>query len=110
MDAVLTRMLTPAPYQVPSREDKERSGKVRSGPHTGGTSGTASREIGTPVSEDVREGETDIPSPHGKKRTASEDLKVKASKRGKKSLIGGSGSGGDVATQCLHRDRPLVES
>lgn len=67
MDPVLTRMLSPAPYQVPLREDKERSGKVKSGLHTGGMSRTASGEIGTPVSEDERAGESNIPSHHGKK-------------------------------------------
>ena len=59
---------------------------------------TAFREIGTPVSEDEREGGTDIPTPHGKKRTAFKDLEVEAFKRGKKSLLGGSGSGGDLVT------------
>ena len=49
---VLTRMLARAPYQVPSGEDKERSGEVKSGLHTGDTSCSASGEIGTPVSED----------------------------------------------------------
>ena len=103
-------MLALAPYQVPSKEDKERSRRVRSGPHSGGMSGTTSGEIGTPSSEDESEGESDIPSPHGKKRTASEDLKTMASKRGKISLSGGSGSGGDVVTQFLRKDRPLAES
>ena len=51
-----------------------------------------SEEIRTPSSEDEREGEADIPSPHGKKRTASEDLEIKAPERGKMSLSGGSGS------------------
>ena len=103
-------MLAPAPYQVPAKEDKEESKKAQGGPHSRGTPGTSSGEIGTPSSEDEREGETDIPSPHGKKRTASEDLKIKASKRGKISLSGGSGSGGDVDTQSLRKDRPLAES
>ena len=61
-------------------------------------------EIGTPSSKDEREGETDIPSPHGKKRTASEDLEIKASKRVKISLSGGYGSGDDVDMQFLRMD------
>ena len=95
---MLTRMLAPVPYQVPAKEDKEESKKGKGGLHYKGTPDTMSGEIGTPSSEDEREGETDIPSPHGKKRTASEDLKIKASKRGKISPSGGSGSGGDVDT------------
>ena len=86
------------------------SQKAQGGPHSRGTPGTLSREIGIPSSEDEREGETDIPSPHGKKRTASEDLKIEASKRGKISLSGGSGSGGGVVMQFLHKDKPLAES
>ena len=105
---VLTRMLVPAPYQVPVKEDKEVSKKAQGGPHSRGIAGTSSREIGTSSSEYEREGETDIPSPHGKKRTASKDLKIKATKQGKIS-IRGSGSGGDVVTQFLRKDKPLAE-
>ena len=73
-------------------------------------SGTSLGEIGTPSSVDEREGEIDIFSPHGKKRTASEDLKIKASKRGKISLSGGSGLGGDIFTEFLCKDKPLAKS
>ena len=90
-DPVLTRMLALAPYQVSLREDKETSGEVKSGLHTGGTSRTASGEIGTPVLEDEQRGESNIPSPHGKKRASPEDLKAEVTKRGKKSLSGGLG-------------------
>ena len=104
-------MLVPAPYQVLAKEGKEESKKAQlGGPHSRGTPGTSSGEIGTPSSEDGREGKPDIPSPHGKKRTASEDLKIEASKRGKISLSGGSGLGGDVDMQSLCKDRPLAES
>ena len=75
-DPVLTRMLAPALYQVPAREDKEEGEEAQGGLHSRGTSGTLSGEIRTPTSEDGREGKTDIPSPHGKKRTASEDLEM----------------------------------
>ena len=108
-DPVLTRMLVLAPYQVPMKEDKEESKKAQGGPHSRGTPDASSGEIGTPSSEDEREGETDIPSPHGKKRTASEDSKIKDSKREKISLSWGSGSGGDLVTQFLRKDRPLAE-
>ena len=80
---MLTRMLVPAPYQVPVREDKEESEEAQGGLHSRGTPGTLSGEIGTSTSEGGREGQTDIPSPHGKKRTASEDSKREASKRGR---------------------------
>ena len=82
-------MLAPAPYQVPAKEDKEESKKAKGGLHSKRTPVTMSAEIGTPSSEDKREGEADLPSPYGKKRTASEDLEAKAPKRGKMSLSGG---------------------
>ena len=109
-DPVLTRMLAPAPYQVLAREDKEEGEGAQGGLHSRGMPGALSGEIGTPTFEDGREGKTDTPSPHGKKRTASEDLEIQASKRGKISLSGGSGLGGDVVTQFLHKDKPLAES
>ena len=109
-DPVLTRMLAPVLYQVPAKEDKEESKKAKGGLRSKGTPDTLSGEIGTPSSEDKREGEADIPSPHGKNRTASEDLEVKAPKRGKMSQSGGSGLEDDVVPQFLHEDKPLAES
>ena len=103
-------MLAPAPYQVLAKEDKEESKKAKGGLHSKGTPDTMYGEIGTPSSEDKREGETDIPSPHGKKRVASEGLEVKAPKRGKMPLSGGSGSKDDVVAQFLRKDKPLSES
>ena len=103
-------MLAPASYQVPLREEKERSEEAQSSLHTGGASRTVSEEIGTPVSEGEWGGESNIPSPHGKKRTAPEELKAEASKRGKKSLSGGPNSGGDIAAQCPRGGQPLAES
>ena len=65
-DPVLTRMLAPTPYQVPVKEDKEDSKKAKGGLHSKGTPDTMSGEIGTPSSEDKREGEADNPSPDGR--------------------------------------------
>ena len=109
-DPVLTRMLVPAPYQVPAKEDKEESKEAKGGLHSKGTTDAMSGETGTPSSKDEGEEEVDIPSPHGKKRTASEDLEVEAPKRGKMSLLGGSGSEDDVVAQFLRKDKPLAKS
>ena len=103
-------MLAPAPYQVPVREDKEESKEALGGPHSRGLPDVLSGEIGTPSSEDRREGKTDVPSPCGKKRTAFKDPKIRASKRGKISLSGGSGQGGDVDTQSLQKGGPIAKS
>ena len=107
---MLTRMLAPTSYQVPAKEDKEESKKARSGFHSKGTPDAMSGKTGTPSSEDEGEEEVDILSPHGKKRTASEDLRAEASKRGKMSLSDGSGSEDDIAAQLLYEDEPLAES
>ena len=76
-DPVLARMLELAPYQAPSGEDKGRNKEAESEPHslfiqTGGISAS--------VKEDNRGEESEIPSPQGRKRTASEDLETMVSK------------------------------
>ena len=51
---MLTRMLVPAPYQVPAKEDKEESRKAKGGLHSEGTLDTVSGEIRAPSSEDKK--------------------------------------------------------
>ena len=70
-------MLERAPYQVPSGEDEGRNREATDGLHTlhiqiGGVSAS--------TKEDSRGGESEIPSPHGKKRAASEDLETEVYK------------------------------
>ena len=101
-------MLVPTAYQVPVREDNKESEGVKGS--LGGTPNTVSGEIKAPSSEDKREGEADILSPHRKKRAASEDWEVKAPKRGKTPLSGVSGSEGDVVAHFLQKDKPSAES
>ena len=103
-------MLVPAPYQVPVKEDKEESRMAKGGIHSEGTLGTVPGENRAPPSEDKREGEADILSPYGKKRAASKSWEVRAPKRGKTPLSGGSGSEGDVVAQFLHKNKPAAES
>ena len=95
---------------MPAKEDKEESKKAQGGLHSKGTPDAMSGESGTPSSEDEGEEKADIPSPHGKKRTASIDLEVEAPKRGKMSLSDGSGSEADVDAKLLTRDKPFSES
>ena len=103
-------MLVPVPYQVPAPEDKKKSEEAESGLHSTGMPYTTSGETEAPSSRDEGEGEGDKASPHGKKRTASEDLEVEALKRGKVSPPYGSGSEADVVVKHLSRDKPLAES
>ena len=106
-DPVLTRMLARAPYQVPSGEDEGRNKEAKSRPHTlhiqiGGISVSAK--------EDNPGGESRIPSPHGKKRAASEDLETEVSKRGKKPSPGGPGPEDVHAAQRPQGGQPSTES
>ena len=103
-------MLVPAPYEVPVKEDKEESRKAKGGIHSEGTPGAVPEEIRASPSKEKREGEADILSPHGKKRAASEGWEVKAPKRGKMPLSGGSGSEVDIVAQFLRKGKPLAES
>ena len=104
------RMLAPAPYQMPAREDKKKNKRVEGGLRSKGILDATSEETEAPSSKDEGEGEGDIPSPHGRKRTASEDLEVEAPKRGKVSLPYGSCSEADVVARHLSKDKPLAES
>ena len=105
-DPVLARMLELAPYQAPSGEDKGRNKEAESGLHallirTGG--------ISVSTKEDNRGGESKIPSPQGKKRAASEDLEMEASKRGKKPSSRGLAPEGILAAQGPQGGQPSTE-
>ena len=103
---VLARMLELAPYQAPSGEDKGRNKEAKSGPHslfiqTGGISASGK--------EDNRGEGSKIPSPRGRKRTASEGLETMVSKRGKKYSSGGPTPEGILTAQCPQGDQPSTE-
>ena len=105
-DPVLARMLELAPYQAPSGEDKGRNKEAESGLHalliqTGGISVSAK--------EDNQGEESRIPSPQGRKRTTSEDLETKVSKRGKKPSPGGPAPEGVLTAQCPQGGQPSTE-
>ena len=99
-------MLAPAPYQVPVKGDKTESGKAKGGLPSKGTSDTVPEEIKILPSEGQSEGEANIPSPHGKKRAASEGWEEKAPKRGKMLPLGGPGLEGDVIAWSHGEDKP----
>ena len=99
-------MLDCAPYQVPSGEDEGRNREAIGGPHIlhiqiGGVSASSK--------EGNRGGEPKIPSPQGKKRAASEDLEMEASKQGKKPSPTGPVPGGVLTPQRPQGDQPSTE-
>ena len=91
------------------KEDEEESRKAKGGLHSEGTPDTVSGEIRAPSSEDKREGEADILSPHGKKRAASEGWEGRSPKRGKMPPSSGSGLEGDAVEQLHHEDKPSTK-
>ena len=109
-DLVLTRMLGPAPYQMPVEEDKAESGRTKSGLHHDGISDIASGGIKFPSSEDKSEGEVKVSSHQGKKRAASEDWEERASKRGKVPQSGGSSLEDGVFAQSRDEGKPSAVS
>ena len=105
-DPVLARMLEHALYQVPSGEDKGRDKEAESGPRallvqTGG--------ISVSTKEDDQREESRIPSPQGRKRTASDDSETKVSKQGKKPSPGGPAPEGVLTAQCPQGGQPSTE-
>ena len=103
-------MLAPAPHQVPVKGDKAESGKAKCGLSSEGVSDTESGKIKIPPPEDKSEGEANIPSPHGKKRAASEEWEERAPKWGRMPLSSGPGLEDDVVVQSHDEDKPLAKS
>ena len=94
---------------MPMKEDKAGSGRTKGGLHPEGISDIVSGGIKILSSEDKREGEVDVSSPHGKKRAASEDWEKQAPKRGKMPQVAGSGLE-DVEAQSHDEDKPQAKS
>ena len=99
-------MLARAPYQVQSGKDEGRNREAESGLHTlhiqtGGISASAK--------EDDRGGESRIPSTHGRKRVAPEDLETEVSKQGKKPSPGGPAPEGILTAQRPQGGQPSPE-
>ena len=103
---MLEKMLEPAPCPVPAKEDEVGNEEAECGPPplpipTEGMSAS--------MREDNQGEESDILSPRGRKRTTSEDPKMKVSKREKKSPPVGPASEGILAAQCPRGDQPSTE-
>ena len=86
---VLVRMLEVVPSKGSEGGDKEAT--------------ASSKEV-------VRKGGIENSSPHGKKRTTSDDPETMASKRGKKSSSEGLAPGDTSAELCPQGDLPSTES
>ena len=102
MARVLKRTLS----QVPPEKDEGESGEAKSGPHT-----LCIRAGGINVSteEENRGGESEVPSPRGKKRAASEDLETEVPRQGKKTSPGGHAPEGVLTAPCPQTGQPSTE-
>ena len=94
-------MLRRALSQVPSGKDKGKNKEAELHTlhiQTGG--------ITVSMKEDSRGGESNIASPRGKKRAASEDLETEMPKQGKKVSPGGSAPTGVLTKSCPSTGQP----
>ena len=107
---LLTKMLTPAPYQAPEKKAKE----TRSGLRRKGTSDVTFEDAETHSShteDDEEEEESNSPPKGGrKKRAASMHLEEEASNKGKVSLADNSAWDIDSSSEWRPWDKPLAES
>ena len=103
-EAKLIRCPAPLPETTPGPVLVRILEVVPSKGSEGGDKGatTSSKEV-------FRKGGIENSSPKGKKRTASEDPEVKASKRGKKSVPEGPVLGRAPAELCPQGDQPSTE-
>ena len=103
---VLTQMLKHAPNKVPSGKDEGRSKEAEGRFHTlyiqtGG--------INASMEGDDRGGESQVPSPRGTKRAASEDMEAEASKLGKKPSPGSPAPEGVLSAQHPQTGQPSTK-
>ena len=103
---ILEKMLELAPCPEPSKEDTGGKNMGESGPPSlpVPTEGTS-----TSIREDNQGEDSDLLSLRGRKRIASEDPEIEASKREKKSPTEGPALGGALAAQSPRGDQPSNE-
>ena len=99
-------MLEPAPYQVPSKEDKGGNNEGESRPPS---LPIPTEGMSASVKEDNQGEESNPLSPLGRKRTTSEDPETESSKREKKSPPEGPALEGAFAAQSWREDQPSNE-
>ena len=113
---LLTKMLVPAPYQVPEKKAKKKAKGTRGGLRRKGTSGAMfeDAEVHSSAAEDDKEEEEEEeshPTCRGrKKRTASMRPEAMASKKGKTSLPDSSAAATDSSSEWEPREKPLAKS
>jgi len=112
---LLTKMLFPAPYEVPEKTAKKAAKGARRGPRRKGASDVMSEDethsSSAEENDEEEEEEDDSPPEVGrKKRAASKNLEAKAPKRGKGSPAGNSAWDVDSSPERPSRAKPWITS
>ena len=111
-DALLTEMLTPAPYKVPEKTKKKAKG-TRKSSRRQVVSDSSSDNTETPSSRENEEKEDEYsPPPAGgdKKRKAAPTGEAEGSKKGRTLLPDCSTTAAYSDDEWLPRDKPLAKS
>ena len=112
---ILTKILFPAPYDVPEKKVRKAAKGTRSGLHRKGASDAMSEyktHSSTAEDDDEEEEEEDDSPPEAgrKKRAASKNLEAKAPKRGKGSHADNSVWDVDSSLERPSRAKPRAKS
>ena len=108
--ALLTEMLTPAPYKVPEKTKKAKG--TRKSSRRQASSDSPSEDSTTQSSPEDEEAEEDAPPPDGgdKKRKAAPTGEAEGSKKGRTLLPDYSTTAAEGEDEWLLRAKPLAKS
>ena len=109
-DALLTEMLTPAPYKVPEKTKKAKG--TRKSSRRQASSDSPSEDSVAQSSPEDEEAEEDAPPPDGgdKKRKAAPTGEAEGSKKGRTLLPDCSTTAAEGEDEWLLRAKPLAKS
>ena len=110
-DALLAKMLTPAPYTVPEKTKKAK-GTRKSSRHQASSDSPSDDSAARSSPKDEEEEEEDAPPPTGgdKKRKAAPTGEAEGSKKGRTLLLDCSTTAADGEDEWLLRANPLAKS
>ena len=111
-NALLTKMLTPAPYEVPAKKTKKKATGTRKGLRRKVISDSSDDDSDAPSSHKNEEGkESSVPPDGGdKKRKASPTGEAEGSKKGRTRAPDCSTTAADSGDEWLPRVKPLAKS
>ena len=110
--ALLTKILVPAPYEVPEKKAKKKAAGTRKGLQRKVVSDSSSEDTEARSSNKNEEEEEESPPPNqgGKKRKAAPSGEAEGSKKGRTLLPDYSTTVAYSDEEWLPRDKPLAKS